>query len=523
MGFGLRDLAVNAGEVEQGIEGSRRQAVQDETARIGLEGQRRQNEEAQRQYDTQKGARGVATKAYEDAKVAADKANTSIRAQNEPEVIPSEYGDAYRNKQTGEIFTDKAKAYGVVPEKTTQGIWEKEYAGKVAEYYMAQGMPEKAVALQDWMQTQTGKRYLSEAHSALQQIALGDKQGGLQTLQDLYNSQVRDGRYGSFKDLGGGKTQLIVHDAKGQMIGQEVIDDATLGQRAAQFLSPEFLAQHVLATAQKSATLNAQFNLDVAKERIKAQLHDNSKAQEIALQARAKIIEYVGHAQIDALLGKGAHVTMDQLGQNIVVTIPGQGVFKLEKSGLQPIKNGQFNAGASGINLMVDDLMGSLKGGATGVNVAAPAAPAAPAAAPAAPAPQGPTAPPAGAVEFLKANNSPDMRKQFDAKYGNGMADKVLPPAVPAAPVAPVVPPAPPAPANRGVSVPAVEGPDARMRRETDEIMAGKRTEYSAELLAALDRAQGDKDSVRQAGYDRLLEAQRTSTPASASPFRSRK
>ena len=57
----------------------------------------------------------------------------------------------------------------------------------------------------------------------------------------------------------------------------------------------------------------------------------------------------------------------------------------------------------------------------------APAVPvAAPAAAPAAAPPAAPAAPPQQAVEFLKTNATPEMRKYFDLKYGAGAAAKVL-------------------------------------------------------------------------------------------------
>ena len=50
----------------------------------------------------------------------------------------------------------------------------------------------------------------------------------------------------------------------------------------------------------------------------------------------------------------------------------------------------------------------------------------APAAPPAAAPPAAPAAPPQQAVEFLKTNDTPEMRKYFDLKYGAGAAAKVL-------------------------------------------------------------------------------------------------
>jgi hypothetical protein len=341
-----------------------------------------QTEEMQRQVTDAAAARKQTASAWEDAKRAAASANDSIRVANQPKDVGApgyEYnpdtGDVkssdrtmYQNPTTGETTFDRSKAYGVVPDVKAETLFEREYAGKVRDLYMQQGAPEMAAKFDDFVKSRTGKRYLNEAHQGLQQLAMGDKQGGLKILQDLYNSQVHDGRYGKYEDIGNGQTKLTVYDSRTGQSSSQVIPDAELGQRAAQFLDADYISKHFLTTSASTQKLQTQFNIDVAKERIKAALHDNSKSQEIALQVRGKLLEQQNQAQLDAMLGKGAHVTMDQTGQNIVVTVPGQGVYKMEKDGLKLVPNGSFQAPANAIGMSLDNMVG-FTGSPQGVGV----------------------------------------------------------------------------------------------------------------------------------------------------------
>lgn len=305
-----------------------------ESEKLALERDQMAMNEAKRLEGVNTEVRTASAQAYEDARRAAESANVAIRERNQPEEIPLvEGGSAWRNRITGETTTDKAKAFGVVPEKTVEGIFEKEYASKIRDVYARNGMPEKVAQFDDWMQSRTGKRYLQEAHKGLQSIAMGDKNGGLRVLQDLYNSQVRDGRYGQYEDMGNGTTKLTVFDSATGKSSSQIIPDSELGTRAAQFLSPEFLAQHVLATNQKQGVIAAQFNADVAKARLEYALKGDLKAQEVALEARAAIMKQFSQAQLDMMIGKDTKVYMDQMGQNVFLHVPGEPLKKVGRDG----------------------------------------------------------------------------------------------------------------------------------------------------------------------------------------------
>lgn len=442
---------------------SQDRAAESETLR--LEGERMAMERARRENKADEEARAATSSTWADAKKAAESFNAGVRERNSPEEVASEFGSMWRNRATGEVTDDKAKAYGVVPEKTTTSIFEKEYAARVRDVYMQNGMPEKAAQFDDFMSSRTGKRYLQEAHKGLAAIAMGDKQGGLQILNDLYNSQVKDGRYSTFTDLGNGTTEVKVFDSKTGQSTTTVIQDADLGQRAAQFLDPQFLAKHVLETRAANAKITMQYNADVAKLHIEAVYKGDLEKQKIAMQTRAKLIENVQQAQLDTMLGKGTVIEMDPSGLNIIVSQPGRGVFKLEKGALVPVKNGETSLGAGSFNISLDRLMGVLDGQGVGVGAAQSAAPAAPAA------PATGVNPPAEAIEMLRTKNTPEMRKFFDATFGPGAADKVIPatkapaaaprptpaprPVAPAPEAAPAAAPSPAAGEFEGVETPA--------------------------------------------------------------------
>lgn len=97
-----------------------------------------------------------------------------------------------------EMQKEQLPGYGMktqLPTQSASEIFNQKYAPKVINKLEAQGRLKEAQAMRGWLRDEKNQRYGEEWTVAYQSFLMGDVNGSIQKIQDLYNLRVPDGRH----------------------------------------------------------------------------------------------------------------------------------------------------------------------------------------------------------------------------------------------------------------------------------------------------------------------------------------
>lgn len=97
-----------------------------------------------------------------------------------------------------EMQKEQLPGYGMrtqLPTQSASEIFNQKYAPKVINKLEAQGRLKEAQAMRGWLRDEKNQRYGEEWTIAYQSFLMGDVNGAIQKIQDLYNLRVPDGRH----------------------------------------------------------------------------------------------------------------------------------------------------------------------------------------------------------------------------------------------------------------------------------------------------------------------------------------
>lgn len=513
-GLNLGSALPMAASINSGINQQARENISDEEARLQLEQMQRQNEEQKREYNLEQGARGVDAQAWQAAQADATKRNAQAQTDYAPQEVKTVEPAAreggvektmYRNK-LGDFNTPEEARAGI-PQADARTLYEREHSKKVSDFYHSQGRPDKALAYNEFVQSQSGQRYLQDYHRGLQQLAMGDKDGAMNTFQNLYNSQFPDGKHMRWEDNGLDGVNVHVFDGKGNHRVTHLKYDE-IGEKMIMGLDPHKIAQFYATNITNKNKVGAELGKEVYMATVKNQLDMGRDSVKMDKEFDKSVALALETHRLDALFGKGTQVWKSRIpGDPDAVLIPGVGLLTME-------------TGKDGTNLK------PIVGGAIDPSKYVVHQDATPSNMPIAHATSGGLPIPQAAVQRLQQNDTPGSRQAFDQMYGEGKAAAVMgapkragvtvpqvttqpkQPSVgkleystdsePAAPVTGVAKPAAPAlqqtdprmsPSQAmasGLRVPNAQAREAAMLKqfdiETREIETGRRRDYSPEV-----------------------------------------
>lgn len=97
-----------------------------------------------------------------------------------------------------EMQKEQLPGYGMktqLPTQSASEIFNQKYAPKVIDKLEAQGRLKEAQTMRGWLRDEKNQRYGEEWTVAYQSFLMGDVNGAIQKIQDLYNLRVPDGRH----------------------------------------------------------------------------------------------------------------------------------------------------------------------------------------------------------------------------------------------------------------------------------------------------------------------------------------